>query len=244
MSVKSLKTGQFTAIESGWNTIVTLDNLFREVERLPGLGSDVPELKWRRQLDNTGSENCLLVFYGNSGLLHFNLQQASYNIHENFFCPPEKNCVPMVVACSTDGRVLAGLSDWKCQGTTISCMAQGEKPRFYALSLKFKTMGTALALEFDRDGKHLFLGGSTKKGEKGEAIVLVATTDRKMKEVCMILLGESDQRCVSRIAQVADSNLILAGATNMVCVIEFSNSGGFLTIISKVKGFGHSGSSM
>lgn len=230
-------------VELESNSIVTLDKAFNEIERIPGLRSEVPDQKWRRHFTSSGSQKYLMTFHGNSGLMQFNLKESAFTKLEKFFCPDDF-CVPMAATCSVDGLVVVGLSEWEVKGSTISILCPGEQVRYYQLALKFKPMGTALALEFDRDGKHVILGGSTRKSEKGEAILLVASADSSLKEMTIKLLEDVDQVCVSRILRVSDSNMLIVGAKTMISVVEFKKDNCRLVIVSKIKGFGHAGSDL
>lgn len=235
------KDGYVTVVESGSNDMVTYDEMFIEIERIPGMPGKVAENESLRHITGTDTENYMLIFYGNRSLLKLNLSDSKIETIEDFFSPPEVlECIPMVAVCTSDGAIVAGLSLWGEVEETVSISPPNDKPKQHQLSVKFKTLGTAKAIEFDQSGKFVFIGGSTKKSDQaGQAIFLASSADKKMKEVCFTLMTDLGQHCVSRIRRVPDSDRLLVATNSQVTVVEFNKNNRFLSI-SKIKNLGNS----
>lgn len=220
--------------------MVTYDENFVEIERIPGMPSKSPDNEAMRHITGMGTDKCVLLFYGNNSLMKLSLSDSKIEIVEGFFGPSEViDCMPMLAVCSTDGSLVAGLSIWDGKEETVSIFMPNEKPKQYQLSVKFKTLSMLRAMEFDQSGKFVFMGGSTKKGDKeGQPVFMATTSDKKMKEVCFTLMSDPGQHCVSRIRRVADSDKILVATNSQVAIFEFNKNTRFVSI-SKIKNFGN-----
>lgn len=234
LKVHTHKNGWTTIVELGTNQLVTYDEDMKEIEKIPGKPTTIPQLDYLSYVGSPCCTHYLLVFRGPFNLMKIQLAKIELEEIEEFFAPADKeNVVPLIAVCDSEGTTLAGLSMWDGGAINVTILIPNEKPRYNRLDIKFKNIRSVAALELDRSAKYLFLGGSSKENLQGDGMLQAVSLDKKMKEVCMLLFSDNGQRCISKVNRIPDSDKLLVGTTCFVHIVDFSLDR--FTTISKIR---------
>lgn len=81
-----------------------------------------------------------------------------------------------------------------------------------------------MCVEVSLDNSVLFVGGSTEFNfEQGSAILQAVTFNKKLSYICDLKIDDQDNRFVSRIKRVEETNRFFAATLDHIYVFEFKN---------------------
>ena len=80
------------------------------------------------------------------------------------------------------------------------------------------------AADVNLDDSVLLVGGSTEYGfDKGQAILQAVSFNKKLSYITDLKIDERDNRFVSKIRRIPDTNRFFAATIDMIYVYEFKN---------------------